>query len=238
MTMLRARPLALLAAFALLGGSALAGCKSQPGVASYVGDSRLTDAEVERTVAMIEDDVNTSGQALPKEAFGNVRQLVVQLTVFNEIAKRYAAEKGYTLPPQDYKATAQQVGLPQGNPYVKLQTDANAYRQLLYSKSAAATPTDADLRDAFQRAVDAGVLQGATYEQVKPELAQLQAVRNGVGLRNELLNAAKRYGVSVSPRYRPVEMPLGAATTSGGQEIWLVALPLGAVDATPAVVNR
>ena len=77
-----------------------------------VGDTRLTDNEVEQLVTTIEGDVKKAGGSLQKEAYGNIRQLVVQLTVFSEIARRYATEKGLTLPAQDYETAAQQFGLP------------------------------------------------------------------------------------------------------------------------------
>ncbi len=125
------------AILAVLAGLALTDCRTQPGIASYVGDSRLTDNEVEQLVTTIETDVKNGGGALEKEAYGNIRQLVVQLTVFTEIAKRYAAEKGLTLPEQDYEAAAQQFGLPVTDPFVKLAVDSDSYRNLLLENAAA-----------------------------------------------------------------------------------------------------
>ncbi len=224
------------AILAVLAGLALTGCRTQPGIASYVGDHRLTDNEVEQLVTTIETDVKNGGGALEKEAYGNIRQLVVQLTVFTEIAKRYAAEKGLTLPEQDYEAAAQQFGLPVTDPFVKLAVDSDSYRNLLLENAQPANPTEADLRDAYDRVVASGV-QEVTFEQLRDELAALPQLRSGVGLRNELSAAADRYGVSVNPRYQPLDMPLSGVPGQSG-EIWLVVLPLGATGSTPAVVDR
>jgi hypothetical protein len=232
-----ARRLVPAALLAVIAGLALTGCRTQPGIASYVGDSRLTDNEVEQLVTTIETDVKNAGGTLQKEAYGNIRQLVVQLTVFNEIARRYAAEKSLTLPEQDYEAAAQQFGLPVTDPFVKLAVDSDAYRNLLLENVQAVTPTEADLRDAYDRIVDAGI-QEITFEQVRDELAALPQLRTGISLRNELAAAADRYGVSVNPRYQPVEMPLTSVPGQSGDAIWLVALPLGAAGGTPAVVDR
>ncbi len=232
----RARRLVPAAILAVLAGLALTGCRTQPGIASYVGDTRLTDNEVEQLVTTIETDVKNAGGTLQKEAYGNIRQLVVQLTVFTEIAKRYAAEKGLTLPAQDYETAAQQFGLPVTDPFVKLAVDSDAYRTLLLENAQPANPTEADLRDAYDRVVASGV-QEISFEQLKDQLAALPQLRSGVGLRNELAAAADRYGVSVNPRYQPVEMPLSGVPGQSG-EIWLVALPLGATGGTPAVVDR
>src|SRR5262245_6028719 len=57
----RARRLVFAALLAVMAGLVLTGCRTQPGIASYVGDSRLTDNEVERAVTTIETDVKNAG---------------------------------------------------------------------------------------------------------------------------------------------------------------------------------
>jgi hypothetical protein len=228
----RPRRLTLLALL-VFAGSLVAGCQQQPGTAAYVGGLRLSDADVEHVVTTIEADLKKIGQPLPAQAHGDVRRLVVQLTVFTELGRRYAVEKGYQLPTVDYEKVGAQIGLPANDPYVHLAGDADAYRQLLLSKAAPGTPTEADLRDGYRRIEVASGGQTAPYEQIKPLLQQSPEFLAGVGVRHELESAASRYGIGVSPRYVPVEMPL-TIMPNGDSQLTLVALPLGPA-ATDAV---
>ena len=104
-------------------------------------------------------------QGLAKEQVGDVRATVVQLIVFDEVARRYAASKGLSLPAQDYQAAAQQFGLSESNPYIKLAVDADGYRTLLLSKAQPVAPTEADLLEAYRKVVASGgqyrLLRGA-----------------------------------------------------------------------------
>jgi hypothetical protein len=242
--MQRARRFAPIALMALIGGLALAGCQSNaPDVAVQIGDMRFTNSQVDDIVDQIDGEVlaaaanqptpsPTPPVGLPKDQFGSIRQRVVQFVVFNELARRYAAEKGLALPTPDYTASASQIGLAANNPYVKLATDNEAYRTLLTSKIAAAAPSEADLREAYARVKKVSP-DVPSYDEIKPQLLQLPDLAAGLGLRNELKAATGRYGVSLNPRYEPFELPL-AVVSAGQSQIVLVALPLG-TSASPAV---
>jgi hypothetical protein len=252
------RRFVLLAALTLCGGTALAACQSAPGVAAQVGDVRLTDARVEEIVEQVDDHLlgadrerlaaeqsaqpvapgsaAPTPQGLPADVYGNVRRSIVEWTVFNEVAREYAAEKGLSLPAPDYATAANQIGLPADNPYVTLYTETVAWRQLLSSNAQRAEPTEEDLQEAFRRAVAAGAIgSDVTYEQVRSQLAQVDQIRTGVWIRNELAAVAERIGVSVSPRYRPIEVATGSVSGAQGGELVLVALPLGDPGGSPAV---
>jgi hypothetical protein len=250
------RRLASVAVLALVGGLALAGCQAAPSsVAAQISDFKVTNEQVDQIVQQIDDQVaaarqkqattqaqaspgvtpapTASAQGLAKDQIGDVRATVVQLAVFDELARRVAAGKGLSLPIQNYKAAAQQIGLHEDNPYIKLAVDADAYRTLLLSKTQPATPTEADLQQAYRK-VAAGGGQIPSYEELKPQLQALPALGEGIGLRTELLAAASQYGLVVNPRYQPLEMPL-AAVTSGQSQVVLVSLPLGTPSGSPAV---
>src|SRR5262245_45285808 len=94
--MQRARRAALCALLALLGGFALAGCRTEPSVAAYVGDARYSLAEVDRIVATAESGKDAAVTA--------DRQWVVRLIVTRDLARQLAAERGLTVEPDQADA--------------------------------------------------------------------------------------------------------------------------------------
>lgn len=252
------RRLAPVALLALVGGLALAGCQSTPpSIAARVGDFSITNEQVDHIVDQIDDGVaqarrkqaadQAAAQAEPgatpapteeveglaKEQIGDVRATVVQLAVFDELAKRIVADKGLTMPTPDYATSATQLGLSVDNPYVKLAVDADAYRTLLLSKAEALAPTEEDLQAAYRNVVASGG-QYPGYDELKPQLLALPELGQGLGLKKELVAAMARYGVVVNPRYQPLSMPL-AAVTAGQSQIVLVSASLGGSLDSPAV---
>ena len=209
---------------ALMGVFALSGCQANPNRAASIGDVSIDHADVDAMVSTIESDLKNAQQALPAEAYGDVRRTVVEFTIFNELARRYAAEQGVSVPATDYAAAADQIGLPANDPYVRLSAEATALRTALLARAKPGTPTEADFRETYDRYKALAGAEASTYDEVKPQLAALPDFQNGLGLRNELLAAADRYGVVVNPRYAPLSVPL--TTISNGQ-LTLVSLPLG-----------
>jgi hypothetical protein len=244
------RRLASVAALALVGGLALTGCQAASSSAAVqIGDFSITNERVDQIVGQIDREVAAARQSqqasatpaatptgevegLAKEQIGDVRADVVRFSAFNELSRRLVADKGLSLPAQDYKAAAAQIGLSEDNPYIKLAVDANAYRTLLLSKAQVATPTEADLRSAYDSAVASGA-QVPSFEETKPQLQQLPELGQGLGLRKEMLDAAARFNVRVNPRYQPLDVPL-AVVGNGQTQFVLVSLPLGS-PASPAV---
>jgi hypothetical protein len=223
----------LVAALLLGGGVGLAACQASPGVAAYVGDMRLTDSEVDSQVATVAADLNKSdASAASSLRYGSVRQTVVELSVFNEIARRYAQEQNVTVPAPDLAGTASRFGLPADDPYVKLIANFSAYDTTLLGKAPTANPSESDLQDVYSRLVASG-FTGA-YADVKSQIAALPALQTGLGLRDELSQAMQRYGVGVSPRYSPpLQVPLASVSTQSGA-IGIVPLFLGSTTGTPA----
>jgi hypothetical protein len=225
--MQRVRGLALAA---LLGGLLLSGCQAPPDHAASVGDVAIAHEQVDAMAAAYEaadaaaaPEGSTIG--IPERA--SLRQFIVQASVFNEVARRYAAEQAIPAPTPDYAATAAQLGLAQDNPFVRVVADSDAYRSLLLSRAKAAQPTEDDMRDAYDRyvkAATAAAVEPVAYEDIRAELVGIPEYAAGIGLRNDLAAAAERYGVTVSPRYQPLESPIWAPPQS---QLILVGLPLG-----------
>jgi hypothetical protein len=216
--------LAFVGLVALTGVLALSGCQANPNLAASIGDVSIDHADVDAVVATIENDVNKAQQSLPPEAYGDVRRTVVEFTVFNELARRYAKEQGVSVPAADYAASATQIGLPADDPYVRLNADATALRTALLAHAQPVAPTDADFHETYDRYKALAGAEASSFEEVQPQLASLPDFLSGLGLRKELLDAAKRYGLVVNPRYAPLSVPL--TSVSDGQ-LTLVSLPLG-----------
>lgn len=209
---------------ALMGVFALSGCQANPNRAASIGDFSIDHADVDAMVDTIESDLKNAQQTLPAEAYGDVRRTVVEFTIFNELARRYAKEQGVSVPATDYAAAADQIGLPADDPYVRLSAEATALRTALLAQAKPGTPTESDFRETYDRYKALAGAEASTYEEVRPQLAALPEFQTGLGLRSELLAAATRYGVVVNPRYAPLSVPL--TSLSNGQ-LTLVSLPLG-----------
>lgn len=226
----RVAPMQRLAALALLAGLLLAGCQSEPSQAAAVGDVTISHDEVDATAAAYE--AASAAAAQPGQQFGNgdrafLRQYVVQATIFNEVARRYAQEQSIPAPQPNYAETANRLRLTENDRFVRIVADNEAYRSLLLGRAQSAQPTEDDMRDAYNRYVKAARGAGVepvSYDEIRQELVATPQYSAGIGLRNALAEAAQRYGISVSPRYQPLEVPIWAPPQS---QLVLVALLLG-----------
>jgi hypothetical protein len=233
--MQRARRVVPLAVLALVAGVVLAGCRSNPDVAAYVQDTRITTASLDSQVEKVKADAKqASGNELADENVVALRRELLGDLVFIEVAKQYAAEKGYGEPKVDYAASAQAVGLAEDDPYVQATAQADAWNTLISGKTPPVTPTDADLRQVFDRALAAGLVQEGSYDQIKPQLEQIEQLGQGVAVRNVLADAAKRYNTTVNPRYAPAEYTVTRLSTNSGQSLNAIVVPFG-LPASPAV---
>jgi hypothetical protein len=213
---------------------ALTGCRIEsPTDAAYVGNTRYRQADVDRVIKQLDTD----GLKVSDTQRGQLSQFIVEQSVFLDVAKRYAAEKGYRAPTVDAAGVAQTNRLPESDPLVQLVAASGAYRDLLLSKATPGKPTDADFHAAFnllvqQNLVDAGGEAAAT-QQLRQNFADEMAT--GVGLRDELTAAMKRYGTTVNPRYLPLGFPLATVPTSSGGNASIVQLPLGGTGQAPVL---
>jgi hypothetical protein len=215
--------LGFVAAVALVGTLALAGCQHDPDRALQIGDVTMNNADVEATADRFATQVANSPRTI-EDPVGVVRRSVVQLTVFNELARRYAREKGITLPQPDYAASAQALGTAADDPYARLNAETSTYLSALRQQATPQTPTEADMQDVYGRYVELAGADAAPYDQIKQALLELPEYAQALGLRAELQAALGRYGLTVNPRYTPLDFPLFAV--SQGQLV-LVNMPMG-----------
>jgi hypothetical protein len=210
---------------------ALTGCRFETANdAAFVGDTHYTQADVDKVVnAMHADGLDLSHVNLP-----TLRQTIVARSVFRDVAKRYAQEKGYPAPTVDTSSIAQAVNLPASDPFVQVVAEAQAYDALLMGNVKPVQPTDADFHDAYELLVQEQAVPAGTEAQIKPQLQQnlSDAIGAGVALRNELTAAMTRYNTSVNPKFLPAAYPLAEAS-NGTNRVTIVELALGGSQQAP-----
>jgi hypothetical protein len=240
---------AALAALALAG---ITGCTDDgdswdESVAAYVGETAITEAEVDAVVgevraeitAELERELENLADELDEEAlaarreerFGQLdeqvavtRTRVLEMRILTEATDRYIAAEGLDPPEVPQAAIEQQaedLGLPPENAYVHVVADFLATLAVLQATSEPVAPTEADQREVYDNLVAAG-LTTAPFEQAQPILDQ-DLLGQPVAMRNLLAEVVERAGVRVSPEYDlvyRVPVPIGSG------ESWL-ALPLG-----------
>lgn len=210
---------------ALVAALGLAGCARDTEEALRVGDVSVANSQVEDSAAPFvgvlgADAPGTSGT----ETVAQVRQSVVQLTAFKEVASRYARETGVRPESPDYAGAAQAFQLDVDDPYVRLNAEAVALRDALLADATGRQPTEDEIRRVYDDFIALAGAGAATFDQIRNELLGFPEYQQALALRDELIAAADRYGVTVNPRYQPLEFPL--IQVSDGQ-LTLVSVPLG-----------
>ncbi|QOC93643.1 hypothetical protein [Micromonospora craniellae] len=223
---MRARRLVAVASVAV-GLVALSGCRSEPGVAAYVGDHRITEDAVTEVI----DDARAKNPA-PTEATEPVpgqqvrlpgRSEVVSTLVLGQVCERVSAAEGYRPQGQAEAAqVAQQLGISPEATYARQV--AEMYTCLSgIPVGSPVVPTEQELADLVAAGKRAGAVPAdVTVEQAAPQLDGEQ-LRSALATRNALAEAVETYDVTVNPRYRPLEFPV---LSFAGQAV-AVGVPLG-----------
>jgi hypothetical protein len=237
------------AAAGVLAVAGLAGCRSNPGVAAYVGPSKITEAQVDKIMADAEEKVDAHNAerealtpeqvaALPPESPLGVeaavpsREAVVSTLVFAEVCEQ--VRNGPGEPPEqiatDQVARAER--LPAGALFVQDRLTYYICLNDLGTRATPVTPTEEQLRDLYARGLAAKVFDPEQpFAAVSPQLAANEQVRGAYGLRKALVEAVESRKVTVNPRYRPLELPILVFSEDDAA----VVVPLTPVDPDPAV---
>lgn len=178
-----------------LAALALAGCRSAPSAAAYVGDSRLTEAQVT-------DMVDSTGGRISREG-------VVLSFVLANACKQFAADAGFSPNTQQGAQALSTEGLDQSTEIGRLRLEMHSC--IYGAPDAGVKVTDEDLRWFYDDAIKYGAIQpNVTFEQVKPELSGSQEVVQTLALRRMWADATAKQDISVSPRYRALSISVGA----------------------------
>jgi hypothetical protein len=209
-------------AVAALVGLLLTGCTQTNTNADTlrVGDVSVDDSQIEQIVGP--EATRLTGLGVTDD----LRQSAAELTIFREVARRYAAENGITPGAPDYETMAQQFQSTTDDPYVRLNAEAIAYRTALINATTARTPTEAEMHEVYDGFVQL-VGPVATYDDIRGELLNLAEYGQSLALRDGLTAAMDRYGVTVSPRYQPLREDLLVVTLAAGGQLTLVSMPIG-----------
>ncbi|SCE73460.1 hypothetical protein [Micromonospora mirobrigensis] len=213
---MRARRLVAVASVAV-GLVALSGCRTEPGVAAYVGDHRITEDAVTTILDELKGKLPTqeptqapAGQesAAPAASRLPARSQVVSTLVLLDVCKKASEEKGYRAQGQvQPQQVAQQFGLPADAAYP--QRVAELYTCL--SGVPAGEPV-APTQEELTALVTAGKKAGAIPPEVTVEQAAGQLdgdqLRSALATRKTLAEAVTGYDVTVNPRYRPLAFPV------------------------------
>ena len=238
MPMFRARRLASVAVTAALAVAGLSACRSAPDVAAYVGQAKITEQRVTDVLKGAQANQVTAapGQPVTPIARQDVVDTLVGLDVMRELAKKHNVTPTAIDPTQ----VGQALGVNAQAEYVGLFTE---YRGLLNALSTGvqpARPTQADLRDVYDRLTKGGANPDSTsFEQFARGLAQQdqQTLAQNIGLRNQLEPEIDKLNTKVNPRYHSPELPLVSTQTSDGKVLPLIVLSLAPSKSEPPVVD-
>ena len=251
--MQRARRLAVTAAVAALAATGLTACDRQPGIAAYVGDTRITEARVDAIYTEARDKLTElvaragaangaqAGQAGQPVEMPVTRRDVVTNLVGLDVLRGIAAERNITPTEVPAEQIAQSVGLPVDTEYIRTFAEYRSYLDAFAQSVQPAAPSDADLRDVFDRLRAGGGLSNPadTFESFKGSIGpeDQQVLAQNIGLRNALTDAATAANARVNPRYGDAEMELVTFRNAQGQTQPLVVLSFNADTGEPAVVD-
>jgi len=217
--MQRARRLALVAVLPLLGVLALAGCRSEPGVAAYAGSTKYTVEQVDALAAEAKDASD----------YGSVRQTVLSLLLIRDVGRTEAKRRNLTLEPQDPATVAAQYGFQPGSPLAQLIVDSNAVLNSLAQTVTPVEPTEAEQRELYEHLTVNNAPVSNPFDDVKKYLTK-EVVGPRLALRSTLVEMFKQADVVVNPLFAPltyqIPVPVQNATA-------VISVPLSEVGTFP-----
>ena len=200
------RRLLLTAVIGLMAVVTVAGCRVEQGAAAFVGETRITDAQVDNVVDSLPVELVTNNLANVSSAYGGVRHQVLEALAVVELGRHVADDTG-ALPDADARSVArdgwmQQTGLPESNAFVSLMAEAEGYRALLQEGAEPQAPTDTDIEAAADNFTTATgqKLQSADLQQLTADLNSDQG-RRLIGVNRQIAQYVADYDVTANPKY-------------------------------------
>ncbi|MFV2087122.1 hypothetical protein [Micromonospora sp. LOL_021] len=219
--MQRVRRLASITAIALLGVAALSACRSQPGVAAYVGDEQYTEEQV---TSVIDDLSDRLGEQAGQQGAPPLptRQQVVSALVLAEVCAQLDVPGGAQ------PISPDQFGLPPESEYA--QTAAQAWTCITGLQAGGQVqPTQEELFDLVEKGRAAGVIPDDVTDEEAAGQLDGEQLRSSLAARDVVADAVAEQDVTVNPRYRPLEFPVLSFQAPQGNVI-AVGIPLGDGD--------
>jgi hypothetical protein len=236
--MQRARRAALGAVLVVLGGLVLSGCRSQPGVAYYLGDSTVSESRIDQLAhgakAGVDEFNQRNAGPLSEQAPVPGGDEIVAALVTRDVAKRLAGEMG--VQPMTDQREPQSQG-PKSE-FSGIQDETIAYLNGIADAMVTSAqngnqqlpvPGDDDVRDAFDRATAARVVDPSRFNDFKQAILGQRNYVVLLDLRAKMMAAAGRYRIRINPRYRPADFPLKYEQDQAGRSFVLIGLPMSSV---------
>jgi hypothetical protein len=201
--------LALLAV-AALAGLALSACQRDPSIAASVGSEKITETQVDGVIADAQQDRPAPAPAAPGAPSPTLapvaidRADVVRYLVLDKMCTADQARRHFQT--QDSGQTGQvanSLAISPNSQFAKLVGHMSACLAGETADVAPVTPTDDEVSEVYDRAVAGGIQVPG-----KAELKTDASVQHAIALKRTLQDQAKAQGVSVSPRYRALEVTL------------------------------
>lgn len=223
----------LLIVAAVAGTLAMTGCRAQPNMAVYLGNTSYSMSAVDKMV-------DEFPAATRERQRNDLRAFVVRELTERDLTRRIASERGTTVPLGDvsrYSSFAEQYGLPATGALLHLIADAEAGMTTIKPFAKPQAPTEADRREVFADLVATQAVSADAYDQIKSQLDS-QELQAALGERAVLESAIKKYSVTSNPMLT-VFLPL-SYTLAGGQVNGTLRVPVGGTsdavkDVSPTV---
>jgi hypothetical protein len=234
--MQRARRLASVAVVASMAVTGLSACRSAPDVVAYIGTGAQLVKITTDQVAAIYDDAKAEATGPRQNTDGSVdqptkvtRQQIVSTLIANRVLRAYGQANGLTPTALPADQVAQSMFLNTSAKFVPVYSEYIGYLQAMLAKIKQTQPTEAEVRDIFDRLVAAGgVPATTTFESWVSGLAQQdqQTISARLELKRELQPVAAKLDIDVNPRYESAFSVL-QTVDQAGTPLPLIVVPVG-----------
>lgn len=240
--MQRARRLASAAVVASLAVTGLSACRTEPSVAAYVGDARITESQVQAVLDQARDAVAAAPPS-SKVSMKVTRDMVVSTLVINDVMSEVATRHGVTLPTDlQLSRYAEVLDLPETADFVRLFATSRQYvPALLAETKTGPVPNEAEQKQVYDALAAAGAVKpGTSVAQFWAGLneQEKQTVQISTGVLREIGEVAAPMRVKLNPRYGPVTFSVLTVSLQSGESVSLMNATLGSDDSAPVTDAR
>jgi hypothetical protein len=229
------------AALLVAGVLVLAGCRSDPQVAAYVGDTRYSQDrvtaiadEAHDRLQRVLDEQQPAGASSPPVERPVSDEEVVSALVGRDVLKSLAQERDINPLDVDANQIAQRVQVPPDTEFVRALAEQDGYRLGLLQRWESAEASEAELHEVYDNLVKGTEGQYTdSFEQFSSTLPaqSVELVGRSASLRRDIEAQARRLDVTVNPRFGPAVLTLvNTSSQQGGPLISLLDAQLNAAE--------